>query len=95
MSGHVRHRSHGDGSIDARGPDRYRLRWRVGGKRYTKTVRGSVTEAKRELRRLLKSADDGQHVAPDKVTIAGYLRSWSDSDLRKCWRDIGSSSSFR
>jgi integrase len=80
MSSYVKRRSHGDGSIDTRGPDRYRLRWRVGHKRYTKTIRGSVTEVKRELRRLLKSVDDGQHVAPDKVTVAAYLQSWLNSD---------------
>jgi len=33
-------RSYGDGSIDARGPDRYRLRWRVGDKRFSKSFHG-------------------------------------------------------
>src|SRR5262249_549049 len=31
-------------------------------------------------RALLKAADDGQHVAPDKTTIADYLRGWLDAD---------------
>ena len=73
-------RDHGDGGIDARGPDRWRLRWRVGGRRFTKSFHGSIGEARKELRRLIKSADDGQHVAPDKVTIADYLRDWLDAD---------------
>jgi hypothetical protein len=64
----------------ARGKDRWRLRYRVGGKRYTKAFQGSITEAKRELRRLLKSVDDGTHVAPDKTTVAEYLRNWLDND---------------
>lgn len=73
-------RGHGDGGIDERSPGHYRLRWRVDGKRYTKAFHGSIAEARRELRRLLKSADDGEHVAPDKVTIADYLRGWLAAD---------------
>jgi len=71
-------RDHGDGGIDERSPGHFRLRWRVDGKRFSKSFQGSLTEAKRELRRLLKSADDGQHVAPDKVTVSDHLRSWLD-----------------
>jgi len=73
-------RDHGDGGIDERGPDRWRLRWRVDGKRFTKSFHGSIGEARKELRRLIKSADDGQHVAPDKVTIETYLGDWLDTD---------------
>jgi integrase len=73
-------RDHGDGGIDERGPDRWRLRYRVGGRRYTKSFHGTKRAAQTELRRLLNSADDGQHVAPDKVTLADYLRGWLDSD---------------
>jgi integrase len=71
-------RDHGDGGIDERGQDRWRLRWRVGGKRYTKSFHGAKRAAQTELRRLLKSADDGAHVAPDKATLAEYLRGWLD-----------------
>lgn len=73
-------RDHGDGGIDERGPDRWRLRWRVGDKRYTKSFHGTKRAAQTELRRLLKSADDGAHVAPDKVTLAEYLRGWLDGE---------------
>jgi len=66
----------GDGGIDARGKDRHRLRWRVNGRRYSKTFKGSIAEARRELRRLLKSADDGRHVAPDRLTVAAWIESW-------------------
>ena len=68
-------RSHGDGGIDQRGENIYRLRYRVGGKRYNKTFHGTLTEARRELRRLLKSGDDGGHVAPSRRT----LREWADN----------------
>ena len=73
-------RDHGDGGIDERGPDRWRLRWCVDGKRFTKSFHGPVGEARKELRRLIKSADDGQHVAPDKITVERYLSDWLDAD---------------
>jgi len=69
-------RDHGDGGIDERGSDRWRLRWRVDGKRFTKSFSGSIGEARKELRRLIKSADDGQHVAPDKITVAAWVDRW-------------------
>src|SRR5271165_1955277 len=73
-------RAHGDGGIDERSPGHYRLRWRADGKRFTKSFRGSIGEARKELRRLIKSADDGQHVAPDRVLLGDYLRTWLDAD---------------
>jgi integrase len=73
-------RDHCDGGIDERGPDRWRLRWRVGSKRYTKSFHGTKRAAQTELRRLLKSAGDGTHVAPDRITPADYLRGWLDGD---------------
>jgi integrase len=70
-------RDHGDGGIDERGEGRWRLRWRVGGKRFTKSFHGSISEARKELRRLIKSADDGQHVAPDKLTLSTWVDRWT------------------
>lgn len=69
-------RPHGDGGIDARGDNVHRLRYRVGGKRFTKTFHGTQTEARTELRRLLRSGDTGQHVAPDKITVANWIDEW-------------------
>jgi hypothetical protein len=69
-------RDHGDGAIDQRGEGRWRLRYRVDGKRYTKTVQGSITDAKRELRALLKAADDGQHVPANRATVADWIPAW-------------------
>jgi len=69
-------RDHGDGGIDERGKDRWRLRYRVGGKRFTKTFRGSIGDARKELRRLLKSGEDNQHVAPSRITLAEWVRQW-------------------
>jgi integrase len=69
-------RDHGDGGIDQRGPDRWRLRWRVAGRRHTKTIEGTKRAGQAELRRLLKSADDGTHVAPDRITLAAWVELW-------------------
>src|ERR1700722_7661675 len=71
-------RDYGDGSIDARGKDRWRLRYRIDGKRFSKRIRGSVTDAKRELRSLLKSGDDGGHVAPKRTTLAEWIDTWME-----------------
>jgi integrase len=35
-----------------------------------------MTEARKELRRLLKSSDDGQHVAPDRITLSVWIDQW-------------------
>src|SRR5216684_2924860 len=82
-------RNHGDGGIDERGPDRWRLRWRVGGKRYTKAFHGTKRAAQTELRRLLKSADDGAHVAPDKVTLAAWVERWIALQERRDGENMG------
>lgn len=69
-------RPYGEGSIDQRGKDLWRLRYRVNGKQFTDYVHGTVTEARRELRRRLKAGDDGAHVAPDKITVAKWIEEW-------------------
>jgi len=76
----VSRRGHGDGGIDERSPGHYRLRWRVDSKRFTKSFNGSIIEARKELRRLIKSVDDGAHVAPDKATVESYFGDWLASD---------------
>jgi integrase len=52
------------------------LRWRVGRNRYAKAFNGTKKAAQTELRRLLKSADDGEHIAPDKVTLTRWSAQW-------------------
>jgi integrase len=69
-------RSHGDGGIDQRGDNIYRLRYRVGGKRFAVTFHGTLTEARKELRRLIRSGDVGEHVAPDKITVWQWCEQW-------------------
>jgi integrase len=69
-------RSHGDGGIDQRGENVYRLRYRVDGKRFTKTFHGNATDARKELRKLLKAGDDGKHVARDRITVSAWIDQW-------------------
>jgi len=74
-------RDYGDGAIDERkrhsdGSATYRLRYYLDGKRFTRTVRGTRAEAKRELRRLVRSGDTGEHIAPDRITLAQWISQW-------------------
>jgi integrase len=72
----VRRRGHGDGAIDRRGENSWRLRYRVSGKRYSKAFHGSLSDARKELRALVRSGDTGTHVEPDKITVAEWIRRW-------------------
>ena len=72
-SGHVRQRS----------PGSYELRYSVGtdpatGKRktITTTVRGTRKQAEKELRRLLHTIDNGEHVDPSRITVRDWLSTW-------------------
>jgi integrase len=67
---------HGTGSIQERGESTFRLRYRIDGKRFEKTFRGSKADARKELRRLLKSGDDGDHVEPNKLTVGQWIDQW-------------------
>jgi integrase len=69
-----RHR--GDGGIDERGPNNYRLRYRIKGQRYSVTFNGTLQEARKKLRALLRSGDTGEHVAPDKITVGQWIEQW-------------------
>ena len=71
------------GTISSRSQGSHRIRISLGrdpitGKRRfsTKTVRGSLNEAKRELTRLLSSIDNGEHVDPTRMTVGDWLDTW-------------------
>ena len=72
----TKRRAHGDGNIEERGENIFRLRYRVNKKRYRATFRGTLKEARTELRRLLRSGDTGEHVAPGKATLATWAKHW-------------------
>ena len=73
MAGHIRQRS----------PGSFELRYSLGtdpatGKRKiaTATVRGTRKDAEKELRRLLRSLDTGEHVDPNRITVREWLETW-------------------
>jgi integrase len=72
-SGHIRQRS----------PGSFEVRYNLGtdpatGRRrtITTTIKGSRKDAEKELRRLLRTVDVGDHVAPDKITLAVWAEHW-------------------
>jgi integrase len=73
MAGHIRQRS----------PGSFELRYSLGtdaatGKRKsaTATFRGSRKDAEKELRRLLRSVDTGEHIDPNRITVREWLTTW-------------------
>jgi integrase len=76
--GHVTERPKGSG--------RWLIRYDLGadpatGKRHrvNATYRGDRKAAEKELRRLLKTADDGAHVDPARITVRDWLARWLDT----------------
>jgi integrase len=72
-------RSYGEGNIEKRGENRFQLRYRVNKKRFKKTFHGTLADAKKELRAILHSGDTGEHVAPDKGTLAEWAALWIET----------------
>jgi integrase len=71
------------GHIRERSPGSFELRYALGtdaatGKRRiaTVTIRGSRKDAEKELRRLLRAVDTGEHVDPNRMTVRGWLLQW-------------------
>jgi len=74
------------GHIQQRSEGSFRLRYTLGrdpvtGKRRiaTTTVRGTRKDAERELTRLLRTADTGEHVDPSRMTVRHWLKTWLDT----------------
>jgi integrase len=72
-------RSHGDGGLDDRGPNKWRLRYRVNGKRVSIAFSGTKTEARGKLRSLLNAVSKGEHVDPNKITLGEWIDQWLDA----------------
>lgn len=69
-------RGHGEGEIEARSRGRYRLRWRKDGKRHSQAFHGTLSDARKELRRLLEAEKP-----PTKgLRLADWLRDWLKND---------------
>jgi integrase len=69
-------RSHGDGGIDQRGENSFRLRYRKGSRRFSTTFHGNLSDARKELSRLSRSVDTHEHVAPARITLAQWIEEW-------------------
>jgi hypothetical protein len=67
---------YGDGTLQERGPDVWRLRHRVSGKRVSRTFRGTKRDAQKELRRLIRTSDTGEAVLPDRITLGQWVELW-------------------
>ena len=71
------------GHIRQRTPGSWELRYTLGtdpatGKRrtVTSTVRGTRRDAEKELRRLLRTLDMGEHVDPTSMPVREWLNTW-------------------
>jgi integrase len=67
---------YGSGSIQPRGPNSWRIRYRINGERFEKTIQGTKSDATKALREALKAGDDGKHVAPNKGTFGEWTKQW-------------------
>jgi len=68
----------GNGQIVQRGEDTFRLRYTIDGKRFSQTFRGTKADARIEMRRLVRSGDTGEHVAPSAVKVGEFVRARVD-----------------
>src|SRR5262245_15272323 len=71
----MRRSTYGSGSIERRGPDRFRLTHYVGGKRHREWVNGT-RDANRRLRELTARADAGEHVPASRITLEAWVAKW-------------------
>ncbi len=72
-TGHIRQRSPGAWELRySLGTDPATVRRRT----VTTTVRGKRGDAEKELRRLLRALDTGEHVDPTRMTVGGWLGAW-------------------
>jgi integrase len=74
------------GHIRERSPGSWELRYSLGtnsatGKRRTATitVKGNRRAAEKELRRLLRTLDDGSHVDPSRLSVRQWLEQWLET----------------
>jgi hypothetical protein len=76
MRGHIRQRSIGSWEIRYDfGTDPATGKRRVA----TSTVRGDRKNAEKELRRLLRTIDTGEHVDPSRLTVRQWLEQWLET----------------
>ena len=75
-------RSHGEGSVTARGPNKWRIRYdgpaQADGsrKQISETVSGTKSKALAVLRKRIRSLEIGQFVRPSQLTVSQYFNDW-------------------
>jgi hypothetical protein len=69
-------RVHGQGSIQPRGKNSWRIRYRIGGAQHAETFRGLKSAAQKRLTDLLAAGNRGEHVAPSRVTVSEFIERW-------------------
>lgn len=69
-------RGHGEGSITERSKGKWRVRYRFNGKRHSEEVIGSRDDARRALVARLSAKDEGELVAPDRLTVGQWIEHW-------------------
>jgi integrase len=72
----VKRGTYGSGSIEQRGPNRFRLTHYVGGRRQRQWVNGARSDANRRLRELTARADAGEHVPSSRTTLKTWAAEW-------------------
>ena len=77
-----RRRAHGEGSVTARGANRWRLRYdgppAADGtrKQISETFVGVKSKALSTLRERIRSLETGQFVGPSQLTVGDYMNDW-------------------
>ena len=79
--------AYGNGTIEQRGNGRWRITWYAAGTRRRKTVRGTITDARRELRKRVAEVDQGRIIDHRKVLVSELLDDLLD-DYRSKGQDI-------
>jgi integrase len=75
-------RSHGEGSVTARGPNRWRIRYdgptaADGSRRQvSETISGTKSKALAVLRERIRTLETGQFVRPSQLTVGHYMNGW-------------------
>ena len=69
-------RSHGNGGLQRRGENSWRINYRDGDNRHFITFSGTRREAETKLRSILERISKGQHVASDKKTLTEWVDTW-------------------
>jgi integrase len=72
----AKRRGRNEGSIDQRGENSFRIRYRINGKRIAENFVGTLADARKELRKKLSAGDDGTHVDPSKKTVEQWIAEW-------------------